>query len=282
MTTSNLKRYEKHCDIFLVDETTKEKYPMISTLLKCKSSYFDALLDDKWNPLKKSEFLINTNQVWTNINNWIFTGKLTLKSSEFCLALEFADMYGFEELIDEILLRLPKLDFKFIEKHLDFLMQERFFEILIHFRKDIVRNYFQPTPLFSLLATVVAREQFKKTNNTLKDANWITKSATLSEYPSNEETKEYQYLMTLIKGVYLELKKADIQVNGKPIQCSIKGLNDNDDNNSTLVFSQNKFLILKKTKLFSRFIISSKVDINDCNLTNFQFDGNYKINLQSK
>lgn len=292
MTTINLAKYEKHCDIFLVDEKSGEKWPMISTLLQCKSSYFEALLGKQWNTEQKNEFLISTNETWIKIRIWIFTGKFCFKPSEYCLALKFADMYDFEELIEVLISKMVNIEFKFVEKHLEFLLQERFFEILIHFRSQIIQSIFQPTGVYAFLAAIVSREQIRKNVGIQYNSNWITMSATFAALQGKNKFKiidnpnEYQLLMTLIDGLSLRVKNIDIKVRiGEPpcirkIQYSVFGIANK--NELILIGTQEGLTENSHNKNFSRFLISSKRNLNEPNLSEMLIQGDYVIKLKSQ
>lgn len=281
----SLNKYEKHCDVFLVDECTKEKWPMISTLLKCKSNYFDALLDTKWNPSKKNEFSISTNESWPKIRTWIFTGKLSLTPFECCSALKFADKYDFEELIEEITQKLTtQVEFKHIKKHLDFLMCERFAEVLICFRKAIIQNYFEPSPMFAFLAAVVSRELMKSSTRVWRESNWITASATFHKYNGKETRKDLPHavVMNLIGGLSLVAKEIKIAVDcmtfNDEFTFNVFGVTDKQELSE--VRSIHKMINNKKS--FNSFVIFSSFAIDQNKLISFIFQGDYSINLGNK
>jgi hypothetical protein len=175
---------------------------------------------------------------------------------------------------------------------LDFLLQERFFEILIHFRSKIVQSVFQPTPVYAFLAAIVSREQIRKNTGIQYNSNWITMSATFSELKGDnryikltESTNEHQLLMTLIDGMSLRVKNIDIKVrSGEPpctrkVHFSVFGISTK--NEPVLIGTQEGLSDTTEPQYFSKFVISSKRNLNEPNLTDMLFHGDYSIKLNS-
>lgn len=188
MTTTD--PYIKHSDIILVDEDKGTEYRAISSFLKCKSKYFDALLSTTWNPQENKKFKIKAPSCFENIIKWIFTGKLNVQYSELCDVYEFADMYQMDELITDIKAVLNRSDSLFWGKDncflrldplkSDFIFQPIFIDFLLKHRKTLVQYYFSQQPIFNLISKIVCCEHIHANTNFINTSHWAIQSASFN------------------------------------------------------------------------------------------------------
>lgn len=280
MASDLMKRYEENCDIIVIDESTKERWPMMSQLLKSHSLYFSALLSKEWNHNKKSEFELKLNDSWLDIRNYLFFGKLRFRGLDLIVpALEFCETYSFDILFQQICKHIIKNvpDFKTaIEPHLEYLMQPQYFNILIPYRNQIITNYFDLSPTFSVIATVVAKES----QTLIKNSNWITQSLSYEGYDFQLCPKidsHIEFIVKMIPTLYLQMTSFVINIDRKDFSSQVFGIREEiEESESNLVK-----LFTKHTpssdEFFSQFLIKISTPPN----TQF-FIHNFEINGQVK
>lgn len=270
-----LERYLKHCDIELVNEITKEKWRMNSVFLKCKSSYFEALLSKQWNSTEKTQFVIQCCDSWEDVYHWIFTNEMKIAETNFCSVLFFADMYGFDELFNILLEKLKYVDFSFIKPCIKPLMSSRYFEILMKHRQQIVDSYYEPSPLFSLLSTIVSREMIRKRDSfSHVFTDWII-SSNFSGYSINCGNVSFRKSLTfiLLPGLMINVKSIKIKI--KDSDFSFFGVSSvNNIKSKDLILDQNGDFH-NSDKFYNKFVIVCQSQV--CQIKSFYIDYNIKL-----
>lgn len=284
----DLKRYEKHCDITLVDEETGEKHGMISKFLICESSYFEALLSKNWNSTENSTFKIKLNKAWPKVKEWIFTGRTRTNLCDDVVNIhQFADMYQFDQLMNEveniinynletIIISSPneKL-FVFSQNEISYLLQPQFCNFLFKFRKDIVTHYFSTDPIYTLLSTMVFRETLAA-NSPLNHAHFAIQSANINyDLKAPCKLKENKdIIVTLLPGLRFRYKSLHLSndLNKSVVKSfEVFGQNDKDlislDSNSS------------STAFYTKFVIKFDLEPNFGKLTHFVFHGDVAVDF---
>lgn len=267
MTTSD--PYIKYSDIILVDEERGTEYCAISTFLKCKSKYFEALLSENWNPQENKKFKVKTPSCFEKILKWIYTGKLNVLCKELAEVYEFADMYQMDELISEIVYQLNEWStlfhgnknqyLKLDPAKSDFLFQPIFIDFLIKHRAAIAQYYFSQQPIYSFITKIVCCENIHAQTPFINNSHWAIQSASFN-------CLHIKYGVTILSGLEfhinllagIKFRVSSFQFT--PIQISLFGVRSN----SELVLIDSK--TINNGEFFTKFILKptdTQVDTND-------------------
>lgn len=285
---TDLSRYEKHCDIYLIDEETGEKWGMISKFLICESLYFEALLSKNWNAQNQNSFKIKTNRMWPIIREWIFTGLIDILPSDVIEIYKFVDMYQFERLAKAIesfinftLDSLTKQDpltkvetMLFTFSDIDYLMQPKFYPFFIKFRKFLTLKHFSFDPWFSLLSCIALRET-ERAKTPLKYSHFAIQSANFSVdlSSSTDMSKIDQIEISLLPSLKMKYDFLNIK-NAYEFQIveNLQIFGVNEDETLTELDS-------KSSEFYSKFIIQFNTIKNITNtvLSVFEFKGDLCI-----
>lgn len=261
----DLQKFEKYCDVILVDEKTGKEWKMIKTLLCIRSEYFEKLFSSDWNNSSQTKFKIETNGAWENIRHWILTGTTNFDEKQLVDILMFSDMYQFEDLLKYSIKKLQEsTSLNISQENFDFLFQPRFFGILAKHSQIIMNNFFQQTPFFAFFASFAYK--ILKNNSQFCSSSWITKCSTFNyevNYVSNKmygisKTKPIE--MKLFNGVYVKYESHFI--NGEQgsysthLQCKLYGCDSSDgDSEKILLWDGSKRQPCDK--YFNKFIFET-------------------------
>jgi hypothetical protein len=263
----DIVKFEKYCDVILVDEKTGKEWKMIKSLLCIRSEYFEKLFSN-WNNSNQTKFKIQTNAAWDNIRNWILTGAIDFDDKQLVDILVFADMYQFNDLMKYSIKKLEDSTFLNItQDNFDFLFQPRFFGILAKHSQNIMNNFFQQTPFFAFFASFAYK--ILKNNSLFCSSSWITKCSTFNYEVNYVSNKMYNVVKTkaiemkLFNSIYVkydshfinkEQGSYSIQLKSKVFGC------DSSDSNPEKILLWDGSNIHHSDKFFNKFIFESLND----------------------
>jgi hypothetical protein len=261
----DIVKFEKYCDVILVDEKTGKEWKMIKALLCIRSEYFEKLFSLDWNNSNQTKFKIQTNDAWDNIRSWILTGAINFDDKQLVDILVFADMYQFKDLMKYSIKKLEDSTFLNItQDNFDFLFQPRFFGILAKHSQIIMNNFFQQTPFFAFFASFAYK--ILKNNSQFCSSSWITKCSTFN-YEFNSVSKKMYGVsktkpieMKLFNGVYVKYTSHFINKEqgsySTHLQSKVYGCDSSDGNpEKILIWDGSK--INPIDKYFNKFIFES-------------------------
>lgn len=288
----DLSRFEKHCDIILVDEKTGQEYKMISAIICSRSEYFDALLSQEWNQNKVNRFKVRTNDAWNDIHRWIITGQANFKKNQWMNVLRFADMYVCDSLKEHIIDLLKKDNSPtFSSDDITFLCQPQYFDLLMKNHRTILLKLTHPIndPFFAFFVTIAYRD-LRVDSDPFEKSSYIARCASYNYDVSSGfrivKTKNLE--MTMFPGLFVKYRNHKIECRPLSISADVYGTNELIQDKSGFSIHQLDLVkvfdkrngSLGVNKFFGRFIFTN-FDYDELFIKEFDLTGDIFVHLNS-
>lgn len=164
---NEMEKFLEMADVIIVDPTSKREYPITSQTLKARSQFFASVLSPKWSSsvdgsgdgMRKitSPIALDVDS-WLSVYEWLMTGKLSIEPANLISALHIAEVLSCPLLVHKIVKKFKTLDhLDFAQEDYEFIMDARFFDMLLYHRNEILQNYVSFNPIYVLLQTITFR-----------------------------------------------------------------------------------------------------------------------------